>query len=163
VLFAGIVLLFADRYPQPIYDFVLGMNRWVLRVAAYAGLMTDQYPPFRLDHGGQEPEAGQLVMPSTVENSGQAALRLSKHDGTCQCRHHDRGTAGCASSNPSKTGSFRSMLQPQALPGSRSPLSHRGSTSTTSLLPCQRRRNAGPWRRISSRWRQRSRWPGCPE
>jgi trehalose 6-phosphate phosphatase len=36
-------------------------------------------------------------------------LRLSKHDGTCQCRHHDRGTAGCASSNPSKTGSFRSM------------------------------------------------------
>jgi hypothetical protein len=42
-------------------------------------------------------------------------------------------------------------------------LSHRGSTSTTSLPPCQRRPNAKPWRRISSRWRQRSRWPGCPE
>ena len=48
-IIAAVVLLFTGKYPASIFDLVMGMNRWSIRVAAYASLMTDQYPPFRFE------------------------------------------------------------------------------------------------------------------
>ncbi|MEE8566226.1 MAG: DUF4389 domain-containing protein, partial [Candidatus Bipolaricaulota bacterium] len=48
-MFAAITLLFTGRYPKDIFRLIVGMNRWAFRVFVYAALMTDQYPPFRLD------------------------------------------------------------------------------------------------------------------
>jgi hypothetical protein len=48
VLIAAVVLLVSGSYPKPLYEVVVGLNRWTYRVIAYAGLMRDEYPPFRL-------------------------------------------------------------------------------------------------------------------
>lgn len=47
-IFAAITVLFTGKYPKDIFKLVVGTNRWSYRVYAYASLMTDHYPPFRL-------------------------------------------------------------------------------------------------------------------
>ena len=47
---AWFAILFTGRFPRPLFDYVVGVLRWWVRVSAYAiWLVTDRYPPFRLD------------------------------------------------------------------------------------------------------------------
>ncbi len=73
-LAAGLLLLFTGRYPRPLFDLLVGLNRWVFRVVAYVSLMTDDYPPFRLDQGPDEP-GGQPDGPTTPAAPGTVAER----------------------------------------------------------------------------------------
>ena len=49
VVIAWFAILFTGRYPRGLFDYVVGVGRWGLRVTAYAVLLTtDRYPPFSL-------------------------------------------------------------------------------------------------------------------
>jgi hypothetical protein len=57
VLIGAIAMLFTTRYPPGLFDFALGINRWGNRLLVYLALMTDRYPPFRLDQGSMDIES----------------------------------------------------------------------------------------------------------
>ncbi len=65
VLAVAIMLAIRGSYPRHLYDLLLGLNRWVFRVAAYACLMTDVYPPFRLDQGPDDRVTAVDPVPAT--------------------------------------------------------------------------------------------------
>lgn len=69
VLIAAIMLAVTGSYPKPLFDIIVGINRWVLRVVAYATLMTDRYPPFRLDLGGDDPATPTNPNPTTTDST----------------------------------------------------------------------------------------------
>jgi len=56
---------------------VLGLNRWVVRVGAYAALMTDAYPPFRLDLGGDDGAAVAVADAPTVPDAGRSGGKIA--------------------------------------------------------------------------------------
>ena len=55
VLVAALSLAVDGQYPRNLFAYVIGLNRWVIRVVAYGALMTTAYPPFVLDTGDREP------------------------------------------------------------------------------------------------------------
>lgn len=68
-LAAMVVLSFSGRYPEALFDLVMGLNRWVYRVLAYVLLMRDEYPPFRLDVGGVDPGTAPTTPPTWTRSA----------------------------------------------------------------------------------------------
>ena len=65
-LVAGIVILITGRYPRGLFNFIVGYERWRLRVSAYYLLQTDRYPPFSLDDEPDYPIRLQVEYPERV-------------------------------------------------------------------------------------------------
>jgi hypothetical protein len=51
------VVLFTGSYPEGLRSYVVGVQRWALRVGAYVAFLRDEYPPFSLEDGGMAPAA----------------------------------------------------------------------------------------------------------
>jgi hypothetical protein len=66
VCIAAVILLFTGVYRLGLFDLLMGINRWTLRTITYAALMSDQYPPFRLDQGSLDPPPTPAVSLTTA-------------------------------------------------------------------------------------------------
>ena len=94
----------------------MGLNRWLYRVVAYVTLMTDTYPPFRLDQGGQEPIAAPRPSAGPTNGDARDAHRGADHELNTASRPARRRT----STRPSSTSLTRWASTLRAAAGCRS-------------------------------------------
>ena len=138
VFFAAIALLFMAQYPRGLFDLVLGLDRWVARVIAYVALMTDTYPPFRLDQGGNDPAGPAMAVeaptsPEAIAASGEPppAAQTAAAQPVASPRHARPGWPCC----PHRRGSHRSAALARDARGRHGPRRGRPDPARRRRLP----------------------------
>jgi hypothetical protein len=66
LVIAWVAVIFTARYPRSVFDFIVGVERWRLRVAAYLLLQTDRYPPFSLSEDATSPVHLEVDYPERI-------------------------------------------------------------------------------------------------
>lgn len=68
IIISFFAVLFTGRYPEGMFNYMVGVHRWAMRVTAYVFLMVDPYPPFTLDDDPAYPVHFDIDYPEHVEN-----------------------------------------------------------------------------------------------
>lgn len=63
IIFSFFAVIITGRYPESLWDYMVGVFRWGLRVGAYVFLLTDRYPPFSLEDDPTYPVRLQMPYP----------------------------------------------------------------------------------------------------
>ena len=101
VFIAGVILLFTGVYPRGLFDFLMGLNRWIYRVVAYVSLMRDEYPPFHLDMGPRDPGDAPAVPPAATP-AGPGYAPVSGGPGAAPPIYGQPGPGGTGQPGPDR-------------------------------------------------------------